>query len=292
MGEATEDLQQLVESALLAHLPQCRHPGARQLDDALRYSVFPGGKRLRPILAILGARIFKPDLRPAFGAACAVEFIHTASLIFDDLPAMDDAEMRRGIPCVHKIYGEEVAMLSAIALLNQSYALFGKVPALIAEATGCIGTSGMIGGQALDLTRHTGDDEALLARSQNLVERNRKTSAMMRLALTAGALACGVSAEEVEPLGRAGQWLGEAYQIGDDLLDLHPATGKTAGQDQRHHRPSSGRLDEKACLQQLQDLVHKACTTLTTAYGDRSAEVLAGVDKIFDAHILEASHAA
>ena len=291
MSQAIEDLQLLVESALLAHLPQCRHPGARQLDDALHYSVFPGGKRLRPILSILGARIFTPDPRPAFGAACAVEFIHTASLIFDDLPAMDDARMRRGLPCIHKVYGEEVAMLTAIALLNQSYALFGRVPALIAEATECIGTNGMIGGQALDLTRDNSDEEALLQHSQNLVERNRKTSAMMRLALTAGALACGVPPEEVEPLGRAGQWLGEAYQIGDDLLDLRTTTGKTAGQDQRHKRPSSGLLDEKACLHQLQDLVHDARTTLRTAYGERAAAVLQGVDRIFNAHILEASHA-
>lgn len=294
MNQAFQDLQRHIEAALLAHLPQCRNPGAKTLDDALHYSVFPGGKRLRPILAIMGARVFTDDPRPAFGAACAVEFIHSSSLIFDDLPCMDDAALRRGLPVVHKVFGEEVAMLAGIALLNQSYAIFGKVPALIHEACFCIGTEGMIGGQALDLTRHSGDQADLTERSRHLAERNRKTSAMMRLALTAGALACGVPAEEVAPLGHAGQCLGEAYQIGDDLLDSRrsaAATGKTAGQDKRHHRPSHSLNDEQASFEQLHALVAEARNTLKTAYAGRANELLAVIDLIFEAQILEASQA-
>src|SRR5580698_10596673 len=133
MQQAIQELQPVIESALLNYLPQCRTLAAQTLDDAIRYSVFPGGKRLRPVLALMGAGIFSDDLRSALGAACAVEFILSSSLIFDDLPCMDDAALRRGIPVVHKVFGEEVAMLAGIALLNQSYAIFGKVPALIAE---------------------------------------------------------------------------------------------------------------------------------------------------------------
>jgi geranylgeranyl pyrophosphate synthase len=288
MQQAIQALQRDIESALLAHLPQCRHPGAKSLDDAIHYAMFPGGKRLRPVLALMGARIFSDDPREALGAACAVEYIHCSSLIFDDLPCMDDAAIRRGIPCVHKVYGEEVAWLAGIALLNQSYALFGRIPALIAEATHCIGTEGMIGGQALDLTPHDGDPEALLERSQNLAERNKKTSAMMRLSLTAGALALGVPAAEVEILGAAGQALGEAYQIGDDLLDGR-ASGKPAGQDQRHHRPTAGLLDERASFDELTSLVANARQSIQTAYGARAGTLLTAVDAIFNAQIAEVS---
>jgi geranylgeranyl pyrophosphate synthase len=277
---------------LLNYLPQCRTLAARPLDRALHYSVFPGGKRLRPMLTLMGARIFSDDPRPALGAACAVEFIHSSSLIFDDLPCMDDAALRRGLPVVHRVFGEEVAMLAGIALLNQSYAIFGKVPALIAEATYCIGTEGMIGGQALDLTRHPDNEDALVDSGRNLEERNRKTSAMMRLALTAGALALGVPAEEVRPLGRAGQCLGEAYQIGDDLLDLHGSTGKTTGQDKRHHRPSHSLQSQSACFDQLTGLLEDGRRTLRTAYGARAAHLLAAVDLIFNAHLAEVRQAA
>jgi geranylgeranyl pyrophosphate synthase len=294
MQQAIQDLQRIIEAALLAHLPQCNHPGAKALDDAIRYAMFPGGKRLRPVLALMGARIFKEDPREALAAACAVEYIHCSSLIFDDLPCMDDAAIRRGIPCVHKVYGEEVAWLAGIALLNQAYAIFGKVPALIAEACYCIGTEGMIGGQALDLSPHDGDEENLLQRSRDLVERYKKTSTMMRLSMTAGALALGVPAAEVGPLGAAGMALGEAYQIGDDLLDVRrssAATGKSAGQDQRHHRPTAGLLDEKACFDQLTSLVESARQTLHSAYGPRAGALLLAVDAIFNAQLAEASQA-
>jgi geranylgeranyl diphosphate synthase type II len=293
MQQAIKELQTLIESALQTHLPQVRHPGAKTLDEAIQY-VFPGGKRLRPVLTLMGARIFAEDIRPALPAACAVEFIHTASLIFDDLPCMDDAELRRGLPVIHKVYGEEVAQLVGIALLNQSYAIFGKVPALIAEACFCIGTEGMIGGQALDLVRTDATERALYERQDYLLERNRKTSAMMRLALTAGALSLGVPQPETEALGNAGQWLGEAYQIGDDILDIRrssDATGKTSGQDKRHHRPSHTSQQEKAAVTQLVTLVADARATLQAAYGDRATYLLAAIDLIFNAQIAEATQA-
>jgi geranylgeranyl diphosphate synthase type II len=279
------NFHQTIESALEIHLPQCRRPAAKPLDDAVRYAIFPGGKRIRPMLSLLGARVFARDVRDALPAACAVEFIHTSSLVFDDLPCMDDAQIRRGKCVVHRVFGEEIALLAALALLNQSYAILGETRALIVEGAACIGVDGMIGGQALDLSSSGPDGAPPLERDKRLSERNRKTSAMMRLAFTAGALACGVHAKDVEVLGKAGQCLGEAFQIGDDLLDARRSshhTGKNAGQDQRHNRPNHGGLDECAVLARLQAMVADTRTGLTAAYGaERIAELMMFVDAMF-----------
>jgi geranylgeranyl diphosphate synthase type II len=279
------NFHQTIESALETHLPQCRRPAAKPLDDAVRYAIFPGGKRIRPMLSLLGARVFATDVRVALPAACAVEFIHASSLVFDDLPCMDDAQIRRGKCVVHKVFGEEIALLAALALLNQSYAILGKTRELIAEAAACIGVDGMIGGQALDLSASGPDGASPLERDERLAERNRKTSAMMRLALTAGALACGVHPRDAEFLGRAGQCLGEAFQIGDDLLDARRSnqhTGKDAGQDLRHSRPNHGGLDERAVLVRLQTMVADTRMGLTEAYGaERIAELMMFVDAMF-----------
>jgi geranylgeranyl pyrophosphate synthase len=293
MEASQHELLQLIESALEAHIPQTGMVSAKRLDDALHHALFSGGKRLRPMLSILGARIFCKDVRPALPAACAVEFIHCTSLILDDLPCMDDAEIRRGVPVLHRVYGEDVALLVAVALLNESYAIFGRTPALIAEATRCIGVQGMIGGQALDLLPQHAYPTDPRERQKKLAERNKKTSAMMRLAFIAGALACETPPEELEPLGAAGHSLGEAYQIGDDLLDVRRSsaeTGKTAGQDGRHQRPNHVLHDEHSCLDQVSRLIEQARETLRAAYGPaRVAELLRAVDAIFASLMAEGS---
>jgi geranylgeranyl diphosphate synthase, type II len=278
MQKSHQQIRESLESALLRLIPQCRHAGARQLDDALNYVLFPGGKRLRPLLTILGAGIFESHLEPSLPAACAVEFVHTSSLIFDDLPCMDDAGMRRGNPALHCVYGEDIALLAGIALLNGAYAIFGQTPDLIREATECIGVDGMIGGQTIDLCLQSFD-------TADLAERNRKTSAMMRLALTAGALGCGASREDVAPLAEAGLLLGEAYQRGDDLLDTRSAAeqgGKTAGQDSRHKRLSHASFDSDTWLQQIGALLEGARHSLEGAYGrNRTAPLIGFVDGMF-----------
>jgi geranylgeranyl diphosphate synthase type II len=280
-----QSYQKAIESALELHLPQCRRLAARPLDDAVRYAIFPGGKRIRPLLTLLGAGVFGAELQAALPAACAVEFIHTSSLVFDDLPCMDDAHIRRGIPVVHAVFGEEVALLAGLALLNQSYAIFGQTPALMREATRCIGVDGMIGGQALDLVPEEDADASAADREQRLAERNRKTSAMMRLALTAGALACGATEDEVAVLGAAGQSLGEAFQMADDLLDARRSsehTGKNAGQDRRHKRPNYGGVDEHAMLAQVRSMVVASGAALTEAYGrERIAALMAFLHAMF-----------
>jgi geranylgeranyl pyrophosphate synthase len=257
----------ILESALLRLLPQCGPPGL--LSGALHCAVFPGGKRLRPWLTIFGARIVAqpqpddgvPDER-VLRAACAVEFVHASSLVIDDLPCMDDARLRRGNPALHRVYGEDRALLTGLALLNQAYALFGETPELILEAAECIGVDGMIGGQAIDLCP---DIERF-----SLEERDRKTSALMRLALTAGALTSGASREEVAPLASAGLLLGRAYQICDDILDAGApvgSTGKTTGQDARHGRPSH--VSSHTRFAEVASLVEEMRRSLVDAFGAR-----------------------
>ncbi len=235
---------QTLESALERWLPLSTKSGAERFNQALRYAMFPGGKRLRPMLTLIGARLAGGDPQHALPAACAIEFLHTSSLLFDDLPAMDDADLRRGRSTVHQVYGESLAMLAALALLNQSYALLARSTSqrseltqnLMVEAANCIGTEGMIGGQAIDLELRTES-----AGQEALTNRNLKTTALMRLTLTAGALSCGATEADVSALARYGECLGAAYQVCDDLLDElgeSDLIGKPARQDERHLRPS------------------------------------------------------
>jgi geranylgeranyl pyrophosphate synthase len=169
-----------------------------------------------------------------------------------------------------------VALLAGIALLNQAYALFGLNTELIREATDCIGMAGMIGGQAIDLGIGLGDAA--------LAERDRKTSAMMRLAFTAGALAAGASRDEVAPLAAAGTLMGQAYQIRDDMSDASHANGKTANQDSRHSRPShSVRFDAAACHRKVAAMLAEGRSALLDGYGatDGVLGLIGFLDKLF-----------
>jgi geranylgeranyl diphosphate synthase, type II len=228
--------QPMIEAALEQSLPISAQHGAERLNEALRAAVFPGGKRWRPILTLLGAMTAGGAAQSALPIACAIEFLHTSSLILDDLPAMDDAKLRRGRAALHLIYGEGFAMLAALALLNQAYALMARVGTniLIAEAARCIGPDGMIGGQAADL-----DIKASRGESRALASRQLKTSALARLTIIAGAIAAGAGERDIAALARYGECLGAAYQICDDLLDElseSAAIGKNVGQDARHLR--------------------------------------------------------
>jgi geranylgeranyl diphosphate synthase, type II len=232
--------QPMIEAALEHSLPLSAQRGAERLNEALRAAVFPGGKRWRPILTLLGTMAGGGDAQSSAPIACAIEFLHTSSLILDDLPAMDDAKLRRGRAALHLIYGEGLAMLAALALLNQAYALLARSGAdrLMAEAARCIGTDGMIGGQAADLDIHL-DTWASRGDSHALTSRQLKTTALARLTIIAGAIAAGADERDIAALARYGECLGAAYQIRDDLLDEsgESATiGKNVGQDARHLR--------------------------------------------------------
>jgi geranylgeranyl diphosphate synthase type II len=229
----------MIEAALEQSLPLSARHGAERLNEALRAAVFPGGKRWRPILTLLGTMTAGGSTQSALPIACAIEFLHTSSLVLDDLPAMDDAQLRRGRAALHLIYGEGLALLAALALLNQAYALLARAGTgrLTAEAARCIGTDGMIGGQAADL-----DIRASRGNSHALASRQLKTTALARLTISAGAIASGADEQDVAALARYGECLGAAYQICDDLLDElgESATiGKNVGQDARHLRSTS-----------------------------------------------------
>jgi geranylgeranyl diphosphate synthase type II len=235
MTLADEGLHAAIEASLRTHLPLSDFSGADRLNQAIHYAIFPGGKRLRPVLTILSANLISESQAGVMATASAVEFVHASSLIIDDLPSMDNASIRRGKTALHLEHGEDIALLAAFALLNAAYGLFAKVPGLVEEAVECIGVTGMIGGQTIDLSCRS-------VPLNGLVLRNRKSSALMRLTMTAGALSCGASLGEVLALAQAGELIGEAYQVYDDYVDAHAQShdmGKQAGQDRRHNRPSA-----------------------------------------------------
>jgi len=213
-----------IEKSLREHLPLAPPNIETQFNEAVEYALFSGGKRLRPVLTLLGAELFGGTAEIILPSAVAVEFIHTSSLIFDDLPCMDNADKRRGKTSLHEKFGEGLAVLVAIGFLNASYALVfvnhSQMPQRAMEAHAeiveCVGTSGMVGGQSVDLALAKGADDAGDFESV----RNLKTSALMRLALRVGSILAGANYLELAHLSRFAELLGDAYQLSDDLIDL------------------------------------------------------------------------
>ncbi len=228
-----------IDAALLAALPASPACPAN-LAEAMRYSITAGGKRLRPVLCLASAEAVGGDRALAVPAACALEFIHTYSLIHDDLPAMDNDTLRRGQPTLHVVAGEGMAILAGDGLLTEAFALMareprGDDPSLVARKARVIGivaaragAAGMVGGQAIDLTGVPLDAEALRELHA------RKTGALIRVSATAGAVMGGGTDGQIEAIDRAASEFGLAFQIIDDVLDVEGASaelGKTAGKD-------------------------------------------------------------
>jgi len=221
--------------------PATDYPPA--VHEAMRYSVFAGGKRLRPVLVIAGAEAAGGRMADVLPAACAFELIHTYSLIHDDLPAMDDDDYRRGRLTSHKVFGEAIAILAGDALLTHALGLvasnagLGKaaadaLPQVLAEVTAAAGTPGMIGGQVVDIQSEGGQ---VSAETLEYIH-THKTGALIRAALRVGALLVGAADPVLAGLTRYGDALGLAFQIVDDILDVEgslESLGKTAGSDRR-----------------------------------------------------------
>jgi geranylgeranyl diphosphate synthase, type II len=208
------------------------------IHQAMRYSVFAGGKRIRPILCIEAARIFEHDVSAALHPGCAIEFIHTYSLIHDDLPALDNDDLRRGKPTCHKQFGEAAAILAGDALLTLAFETLATAPvstdrrvAMIGEIAGAAGTvNGMVGGQVADLEA---EGKQVNPEMLEYIHRS-KTAALIRASVTAGALSAGASGEDTQRLRRFGEAIGLLFQVTDDILDLEESSavlGKTAGKD-------------------------------------------------------------
>ncbi len=208
------------------------------IHQAMRYSVFAGGKRIRPILCLEASRIFDSNVAPAHYPACAIEFIHTYSLIHDDLPALDNDDLRRGKPTCHKKFGEAAAILAGDALLTLAFETIAATPveanrrvAMLTEISSAAGTvNGMVGGQVADLEA---EGKRVDAQMLEYIHRS-KTAALIRASITSGALCAGASIEDVASLRNFGQSLGLLFQVTDDILDVEEtsaALGKTAGKD-------------------------------------------------------------
>ena len=248
-----------IESALDRYLPK-RPACPAIVDEAMRYSLFAGGKRLRPVLTLASAECVagrtggSPDgaRTQALPAACALEMIHTYSLIHDDLPAMDNDSLRRGRPTLHVVYNDGIAILAGDGLLTEAFALLAREPQHTNDPTlaarklrtvqviaMAAGAGGMVGGQAIDLRAGTG--AASLNRAELEDMHRRKTAALMRAAAGAGAIMAGGSEDVVTAIDEYATHLGLAFQIVDDILDVSGASielGKTAGKDAAAGKPT------------------------------------------------------
>jgi len=235
--------QKLVDAELDRLAPPETEP-PETIHRAMRYSLFAGGKRIRPILCLEAARTISEGGAAPFTAACALEFIHTYSLIHDDLPALDNDDYRRGKLTCHKVFGEAMAILAGDALLTLAFEVLTTVEALpperkarmVAELASAAGTvGGMIGGQVADLEGEGQPPTAALLESIH----RAKTGALLRASLRLGAICAGATASEYDALSCYGERIGLAFQIVDDILDVEEsseALGKTAGKDVRQQK--------------------------------------------------------
>lgn len=208
------------------------------LHKAMRYSVFAGGKRIRPLLCLEAARAVCGDAEPALNAACALEVLHTYTLIHDDLPSMDNDDLRRGRPTNHKVFGEGIAILAGDALLTEAFAMLAQVPAnerygvreYVAELAYQTGSLTLVGGQVLDLE---GEGRSLSVDELRAIH-NGKTTALITAAVRLGAMAANATPEQLQALTTYGRCLGLAFQIIDDILDVTSTPevlGKSIGKD-------------------------------------------------------------
>jgi len=227
----------LIDRALDRFLPRATVK-PRTIHAAMRYSLFAGGKRLRPALTLAAAEACGGTAEHALPAACAVECIHTYSLIHDDLPCMDDDDLRRGRPTSHKVYGEGIAVLAGDALLTIAFEILAqaretaryKMPALIRELASASGSQWLIGGQVADLE---GEGKKLRGPELKYIHRC-KTAALLAASIRLGAMSANATPARLAALTTFGQCLGLAFQVIDDILDVTQTTeklGKTAGKD-------------------------------------------------------------
>jgi len=283
--------RQLVDAALDGFLPRADAPPP-SVHRAMRYSVLAGGKRLRPILVIAGAELVGAQPSLVMPTACALEMIHTYSLIHDDLPAMDDDDYRRGRLTNHKMFGDAIAILAGDALLTLAFQLVAQNAAVtgvdakvvcdvVAEIAEAAGTLGMVGGQVVDI-----ESEGKTITPEELEYIHiHKTAALLRASLSAGARLGGADAAALAAVGDAGQSLGLAFQIVDDILDVEGSLetlGKTAGSDERKQKVTYPALHGiEASRREARRLIERTKSRLAV-FGARSAPVCALADFVVE----------
>ena len=259
----TRPYAEMVEQKLKDYLSKLNGPS--KLVEAMSYAGLGPGKRLRPVLVLMSNEACNGESGPALAAGCAIEMIHAYSLVHDDLPSMDDDNLRRGRPTCHKVYGEAMAILTGDALLTEAFGIMAKeiesaelLKSLINELAEAGGASGMVGGQAADITaEQDGGDAEMLDYIHS-----HKTGKLIRACCRIGALTAGASKEELQALSDYGEAVGMAFQIIDDLLDLNSSAevvGKNVGKDNRAGKltyPSL--LGSEAARQKVRSLSEQA----------------------------------
>ncbi|MCT7971486.1 geranylgeranyl diphosphate synthase CrtE [Laspinema olomoucense] len=278
--------QALVEAALDQSLP-IKPP--ETIYEAMRYSLLAGGKRLRPILCLASCELVGGTVEMAMPTACALEMVHTMSLIHDDLPAMDNDDYRRGKLTNHKVYGEDIAILAGDGLLVYAFEVVAtqtqNVPAprvlkAIAQLAHAFGAEGVVGGQVVDLQCEGKTDTTV--ETLHFIH-THKTGALLEACVACGAILGGASDEDLERLSRYAQNIGLAFQIIDDILDItktQEELGKTAGKDlqaQKATYPSIWGLEEST--RQAQALIEQAKAELAS-FGNKALPLLTLADFI------------
>ncbi|HVO95180.1 MAG TPA: farnesyl diphosphate synthase [Terriglobales bacterium] len=274
----------VIDAALRGYLDN--FPGdSATIFRALRYGVFPGGKRIRPILALAAGEVFGVAPEKIMPFACAVEMIHAYSLIHDDLPALDDDDLRRGEPTAHKVFGEGMALLAGDGLLTEAFhvisdpELIRQIPAatilqVIHELSRAVGVLGLVGGQALDLEAENRPVDLATVEFIHV----RKTGALLLASLRIGAQIATASVEELTRISRYGEYLGLAFQIADDILDFHgeAAVGEGAESGRKEKRKATypsvvGIVQARDRLQELLTL----CLAELALFGARATPLRA-----------------
>lgn len=290
LGAYLKERRALVDAALERTLPSEDTPPP-SVHRAMRYSVMAGGKRLRPILVIAGAEAVGGTSATVMPTACALELIHTYSLIHDDLPAMDDDDYRRGRLTSHKVFGEALAILAGDALLTLAFRLVADNTGLVAnplvlrdvvaELADAAGTFGMVGGQVVDIES---EGKAVAAETLEYIHRH-KTAALIRASLRVGALLAGGDASSVAAIGEAGSDLGLAFQIVDDILDVEGSLeelGKTAGSDERRQKATYPALHGLEASRRQAKMLIERVKERVRVLGERAVPLQALADYVFE----------
>ena len=241
------DKKKLVEDKMISYLSQLDAPST--LKDSMLYSISAGGKRIRPILALAVMESFQKDPLQIMDAVCAIEFVHTYSLIHDDLPSMDNDDYRRGKPTSHKVFGEAQAILAGDALLTESFTMITSNEFLspeqkvqmIAVLSQAAGAAGMVGGQVEDLE---GEDRNLTLNELESIH-EKKTGKMLECSVLTGGIAAGASDDDLKYLKNYARHIGIAFQIQDDILDItgsQDEIGKPVGSDEANMKTTYPKL--------------------------------------------------
>ena len=278
--------QALVEAALDSSLP-VTYP--EKIYEAMRYSLLAGGKRLRPILCLASCELAGGTVEMAMPTACALEMVHTMSLIHDDLPAMDNDDYRRGKLTNHKVYGEDIAILAGDGLLTYAFEFIASntqnVPAervlqVIAQLAKAVGAAGLVGGQVVDLESEGKPD--IQEETLNFIH-THKTGALLEACVVSGAILAGAESADLQRMSRYAQNIGLAFQIVDDILDItatQEELGKTAGKDVQAQKATYPRLwgleESKVQAQQLID----AAKGELAIFGEKANPLIAIADFI------------